>query len=303
MFYKLITPAFLKTGDKIGIAAPARKISMHELMPVLKTIESWGLNVILGKNLLKSHHQFAGSDQERAEDFQSFLDDKNIKAILCARGGYGSVKIIDQLDFSSFIETPKWIIGFSDITTFHSHIHSNFGIETLHAEMPVNFAKNTVADSSLKSIKKALFGEKLNYVIGGHFFNKKGRTTGRLTGGNLSMLYSLIGSVSDIDTRGKILFIEDLDEYLYHIDRMMMNLKRTGKLENLAGLVIGGMSDMNDNQIPFGKTANEIIFDIIKEYKYPVCYDFPAGHLDTNLALIMGRGIELEINNTVKISF
>ncbi|MCF8234943.1 MAG: LD-carboxypeptidase [Bacteroidales bacterium] len=297
------TPPYLKAGDRIAVAAPARSISRVELQPALGMFQGWGLEVEAGPDLFKVQNQFSGSDETRKRDFQRKLDDPEIKAIFCARGGYGSVRIIDRLDFSKFKQNPKWIVGYSDITVFHSHINENFGIETLHAEMPFKYDKKDVSAESLESLRKALFGEKLEYRAKAHSFNRNGIAKGILTGGNLSMLYSLCGSASDINTKNKILFIEDLDEYLYHIDRMMMNLKRSGKLDQLTGMIVGGMSDMNDNMIPFGKTAEEIIRDEIAEYDFPVCFDFPAGHSRKNLALVMGGEVELEISDRVSLSF
>ncbi len=295
----LIQPRYLKRGDTIGIIATARKISTEEINPAIAIIKSWGLEVELGNNLFNADNQFSGTDQERANDLQILLNDTSIKAIISARGGYGTVRIVDQIDFTTFIKNPKWIIGYSDITVLHSHIH-NLGIETLHATMPINFSKNAEA---LESLRKALFGEVIKYEIETNALNRKGIAEGELIGGNLSILYSLSGSISDIDTTGKILFLEDLDEYLYHIDRMMMNLKRAGKLSHLAGLVVGGMTDMKDNTVPFGKTAEEIILDAVKEYNYPVCFNFPAGHIDRNLALLFGKKVKLEVGDMVKLNF
>ena len=292
-------PSFLKKGDKIGIIACARKISLTEIQPAIDILNAWGLEVVLSKNLFKTDNQFSGSDDERAEDLQMMLDDDSIKAVISARGGYGTMRIIDKIDFTHFKKHPKWIIGYSDITVLHSHLN-NFGIETIHATMPINFMKNREATETLR---KALFGEKLKYIIESHPLNRRGNTEAKLIGGNLSLLYALTGSISDIDTKGKILFIEDLDEYLYHVDRMMLNLKRSGKLEHLAGLVVGGMVDMKDNAIPFGKTAEEIILDAVKEYNYPVCFNFPAGHIDRNLALFLGRKAKLKIGARVELSF
>jgi muramoyltetrapeptide carboxypeptidase len=287
----LIQPPILKKGDKIAIIASARKISMSEIQSALAILQSWGLEVVLGKNLFNTDNQFSGTDDERAADLQMALDDDSVKAIVSARGGYGTIRIIDKIDFSKFKKQPKWVIGYSDITVLHSHIH-NFGIETLHATMPINFTKN---EEALETLWKSLFGEKLDYNIASHPLNRNGFAEAEIVGGNLSLLYALSGSSSDIDTNEKILFIEDLDEYLYHVDRMMMNLKRSGKLKNLAGLVVGGMSDMKDNTIPFGKTAEEIIIDAVKEYDYPVCFNFPAGHIDRNLALVFGKKMKLDV--------
>lgn len=294
------TPLYLKKGDKIGIAAPARKISIEELQPAIDRFISWGLEPVFATNLFCSENQYAGTDEERLNGLQDLLDNHDIKAIICARGGYGTMRIIDKLDFSQFLKHPKWVAGYSDITVLHSHINKNFGIETLHGTMPINFSTNT--PEALESLKKALFGETLSYVTGRHSLNRTGKTEGVITGGNLSMLYALSGSDSDIETNGKILFIEDLEEYLYHIDRMMVQLKRSGKLQNLAGLIVGGMNNMNDNAVPFGKEAYEIIAEQEANYNYPVCFGFPAGHIEDNRTLIMGRKLQLNITTEHVIS-
>ncbi|MCK4287615.1 MAG: LD-carboxypeptidase [Bacteroidales bacterium] len=297
------TPCYIKRGDKIGIVSTARRISKEEIYPAVKIFKEWGLKVVLGKHLFEEYDQFAGTDEQRTADLQQMLNENSVKAIICARGGYGTVRIIDKLNFSRFIKNPKWIAGYSDVTVLHSHIHSNFGIETLHSTMPLNIFENKFTEESLESFRKALFGEKITYSLKCSSLSRKGKAEGILVGGNLSILYSLIGTKSDINTNGKILFIEDLDEYLYHIDRMMMNLKRAGKLNNLAGLIVGGMSEMNDNKIPFGKTANKIIAETIEEYNYPVCFDFPAGHKNDNRVLILGREIKFNVEKKVEVKF
>ncbi len=295
-------PTYVKKGDTIGIVSTARKITKKELKPALSLLKQWGLKVVLGKTIEAQENQFAGNDQLRTQDFQQMLDDPKIKAIWCARGGYGTVRIIDKLDFTDFKKNPKWVIGYSDITVLHSHIH-NLGIETLHAQMPLEIEMKT--EETAASIKIVLFGDE--YAIdykSEEKLNKKGSASGQLIGGNLSVLHSLCGSNSAINTNGKILFIEDLDEYLYNIDRMMMNLKRNGMLQNLAGLIVGGMTDMHDNKIPFGKTAEEIIFEGVKEFNFPVCFHFPAGHIEDNRTLIMGRKALLNITeNKIALSF
>jgi len=288
----MIQPPYLQKNDTVAIVSTARKISFEEIKPAIKLLESWGLKVLIGDTIGLEENQFAGSDIRRTQDFQKMLDNPKIKAIWCARGGYGTVKIIDDLDFSKFNKHPKWIVGFSDITVLHSHIH-NLGFETLHATMPLDVSKST--KESLISLKKSLFGEDLSYEIRSSEENKIGVASGRLIGGNLSILYSLLGSKSTINTDGKILFIEDLDEYLYHLDRMLMNLKRNGYFTNLKGLIVGGMTQMHDNAIPFGKNAKEIILESVSEYNFPVVFDFPAGHLDDNKALILGRNVKLEV--------
>ena len=289
----------LKPGDTIALISTARKVSEEELHFAVNLLEAWGLKVSFGKNLFQEAHQFAGSVEQRSQDLQETINDENIKAIIFVRGGYGSVQVVDHIDRSKFQKNPKCLIGFSDITVFHSHIHQNFGIPTLHAAMPITFAKNT--KSSLENLRKILFGEKVSYQIEAHPFNRKGLAEAEIVGGNLSILYSLLGSESQMNTDGKILFIEDLDEYLYHIDRMMQAIKRSGMLKNLAGLIIGGMSDMNDNSIPFGKTAEEIIRDVVSEYKYPVAFGFPAGHIDDNNPIVFGEKVKFEVGEFTRI--
>lgn len=294
-------PPFLKKNDTVAVVAPARKISSDEVSFAVKKLESWGLKVVLGKNIFKGHHQFAGTDERRTEDFQQMLDDEKVKAVICARGGYGTVRIIDGIKFDKFKRRPKWIIGYSDSTVFHSHVFSNYKIATLHGTMPINFQENT--KEALESLRKALFGEKLEYNIPAHKLNRNGIAEGVLVGGNLSLLHNLAGTKSDIDTRNKILFIEDLEEYLYHIDRMMVQMKRSGKLSGLRGLIVGGMTRMNDNKVPFGKTCEEIIREKVAEFKYPVCFGFPAGHLEDNRAIYLGKKARLTAGNSVSLSF
>lgn len=290
----MITPPYLKKGDSIAIVATARKISREELAPAIDTFEREGFRVELGNHIFNQHHQFSGTDLERLEDLQWALDDETIKAIVIARGGYGSIRLLDRLDFSRFSASPKWIAGYSDVTALHSHIHAMFKIETLHCTMPINFHKN---EEAVKTMMNALTGNFQSYELPAHELNRTGRAEGVFVGGNLSLIYALSATPSDMNTTGKILFLEDLDEYLYHVDRMMMNLKRSGKLQNLAGLIVGGMTEMKDNQVPFGKTAEEIILDAVREYDFPVCFNFPAGHVDRNLAIYLGKKIKLAISN------
>jgi len=288
----MIIPKKLTKGDKIGIISTARKISLEELKPAIHILESWGLEVVLGTNLLEVDNQFSGTVHQRTADFQSMIDDKSIRAILCARGGYGSIQIIDNIDFSSLKKNPKWIVGYSDVTVLHSHLNT-LGIASMHATMPINFSTNT--DKALQSLRKSLFGLENNIKCKTHPFNKLGSVEAEIVGGNLSILYSLLGSKSDINTNKKILFIEDLDEYLYHIDRMIISLKRNGKFDNLEGLIIGGMSEMNDNDIPFGKTSEQIILEHLESFDFPICFDFPAGHMDDNNAIVFGINSRLII--------
>ncbi len=294
-------PSYLQKGDKIIIISTARKVMLAELQPAIDVFKNWGLEVILGNNLLNEDCQFSGTIKQRTNDLQQALNDSTIKAIFCARGGYGTVQIIDAIDFAEFKKRPKWIVGYSDVTVLHNHINQNFNIQTLHATMPINYSTNSA--ESLTSLKNALFGEKLNYQFEVNQLNRKGEAEGELIGGNLSIIYSLTGTISQLNVKNKILFIEDLDEYLYHIDRMMMNLKRAGMLKNLSGLIVGGMTEMKDNAIPFGKTAEEIILDNVKEYDYPICFGFEAGHISTNLALKMGANVKLKVGNDCSLSF
>ena len=295
----MVLPSYLKKGDTVAIIATARKVSKEEIQPAVAFFESYGLSVVLGKNLFESSNQYAGTDAQRTEDLQWALNDKTIKAIIIARGGYGSVRTIEQIDFTEFKKHPKWMVGYSDVTVLHNTIHE-IGVATLHATMPLNFTKN---EEATKSMVDALFGKLIQIETEENYSNISGTAKGQLVGGNLSLIYSLSGTPFDIDTTNKILFIEDLDEYLYHIDRMMMQLKLSGKLKGLKGLIVGGMTDMKDNAIPFGKFPEDIILDAVKEYNYPVCFDFPAGHIDRNLAMYFGREVELTVSDNATLKF
>ncbi|RDK88257.1 S66 peptidase family protein [Marinirhabdus gelatinilytica] len=295
-------PPILNKGDTIAILSTARKVTATELQPFLDELKAWQLKPLLGKTIGAQDNQFAGNDALRTQDFQEMLDNPEVKAIWCARGGYGTVRMVDGLDWTTFRQHPKWIIGYSDITVLHNTIH-NLGIASLHAQMGLELEKKT--EATRQSIRDVLFGN--DYTIkhtSGFKFYRTGTATGELVGGNLSVLYSLLGSPSAIDTKGKILFLEDLDEYLYHIDRMMQNLKRNGLLSGLNGLIVGGMTQMNDNTIPFGKTAEEIVWEAVKEYNYPVCFNFHAGHVEDNRALVLGKGAVLSVSaKRVTLSF
>ena len=283
-------PDLLTKGDKIGIVATARKISIEELSASIKLFISWDLVPIIGKSIGAEENQFAGSDKERAKDLQYFLDNRAIKAVFCARGGYGTVRIIDMLDFSLFTENPKWIIGYSDPTVLLSHIYFNYNIETIHGIMPINIETDDFFSNAVISLKKILFEGENKKVYKKYIMNREGEAEGELIGGNLSVLYSLLGSNSFGDTKDKILFIEDLDEYLYHIDRMMQALDRAGKLKDIKGLIVGALTDMHDNAIPFGRSAEEIIMDNIKDYDFPVAFNIPIGHIkNENQACVIGR--------------
>ncbi len=289
----MVIPAFLQKGDVVAIVASARKISIEELNPAIAFLESYGLVVFKGKNIYQADHQFAGNDAERAEDLQWALNHKEVKCIFFARGGYGTVRLIDQLDFSEFLNHPKWLAGYSDITVLHNALN-RFNVASLHSTMPINFHKNILATQTMMN---ALFGEALRIDVSINTLNRIGMANGVVVGGNLSLIYSLSGTAYDLNTDGKILFIEDLDEYIYHIDRMMLQLKLSGKLRNLAGLIVGSMTEMKDNTVPFGKTAEEVIFDAVKEYNYPVCFNFPAGHIDNNMALVFGSPATLNVRH------
>ncbi|WP_456378744.1 S66 peptidase family protein [Lutibacter sp.] len=301
---ELKKPAYLKPGDTIAIVAPAGILKdKNPIEKAVKLAESWGLHVVLGKHLFGHNFQFSGTENERIEDFQTALDDKTIKAIWCGRGGYGTVRIIDGLDFTKFRKHPKWIIGYSDITVLHSHLH-NLGYETLHAMMPINMkVKKSDRIKTVKTFKKALFGKPKDYKIVSSPYNKFGTAKGQLVGGNLAILQSLLGSVSSIDTKGKILFIEDVGEYLYNIDRMVYALKRSGYFKNCNGIIVGGMTNIKDNSTPFGQTIEEIVLEATKEFDFPILFDFPAGHDKDNRAIFLGREIEMNVgkhNATVK---
>lgn len=295
----MVAPPPLIAGDKVALVASARKVSPQEMQPAIDLLTAWGFEVVKGMYLYDEENQFAGSDSQRWADLQMMLDDPSVKAILFARGGYGTVRIVDKLDFTRFIRNPKWLIGFSDITVLHSHIHQHVKCETLHAPMAINVPATPA--QVLEKVRTLLTGGSVTYDLGSHLFNRIGKVKGELIGGNLSLLYALAGTPSDLHTKGKILFLEDLDEYLYHVDRMMMNLKRTGKLKGLKGLVVGGMTDMKDNAIPFGKSAEEIIYDAVKEYDFPVCFGLPAGHVTENNPLVFGRKVSLEVGEKARL--
>ena len=286
-----MTPTYLKKGDTVAITCPAKKLP-RDINDAVRLIESWGLNVVLGETVFAEDNQYAGDDELRSKDFQRFLDDPNVKAIFAARGGYGTIRIIDKINFEGFARQPKWIIGFSDITVLHSHIYALFKVQTIHGQMPLTIPDGT--KPSLETLRKALFNESFDYQYESLAVNKTGEATGILIGGNLTLLIAMMGSVSDIDYHGKILFLEDVGEYLYSIDRMMWILKRSGKLSQIKGLIIGSFTELKDNEIAFGKTAVEIISEHVSGYSYPVCFDFPAGHIEDNHALILGKTVNLK---------
>jgi len=287
----------LQKGDKIRIIAPARGIALEELQTSMKLLELSGYEVDLGRHTLGSYHQFSGTENERTSDLQDAINDDSVKAIWCARGGYGGIRIIDRIDFSKFKKKPKWICGYSDTTALHSLINNFLELPSLHCTMPLNIQnQEDMHKPSFSTMLIALETGKLTHKISPHSLNRIGKAESKVIGGNLSILYAINGSFSDIKTENSILFIEDVDEYLYHIDRMMLCLKRCGKLERLAGLIVGGMNNMHDNAVPFGKNAEEIIYEHIAEYDFPVCFGFPAGHIADNRALILGGNITLTID-------
>ena len=288
-------PPYLQKGDTVAIVSTARKNIDDNLKPAIDLLHSWGLEVLIGKTIGLDNNQLAGTDEQRAADFQTQMDNPNIKAIWCMRGGYGTVRMVDLLDFTKFKQNPKWVVGFSDVTVIHSYLNT-INIASIHAAMPITVARASA--ESIETLRKSLFGESLEYQLPFDPANRLGTAKGELVGGNLSILYSMMGSNAQIDCEGKILFIEDLDEYLYHVDRMMMSLKRCGCFDGLKALVVGTMTKMNDNDIPWGKNANQIIEDVVKNYSFPVLYNFPAGHFRDNRALILGKQVSLDLNAT-----
>lgn len=300
----LIKPPFLQPHDRVGILAMASKLDYDLLQPAFKILrDEWQLEVVEGASLRAQYRQFAGTDAQRQQDFQQMLDDPSIKAIFSARGGYGSSRFIDLVSFRKFKQAPKWVVGFSDITAVHGRIQQ-LGYESLHATMPKLFG-NEGNEESVETLRKALFGESLIYQTAPHHFNRQGTAQGILTGGNLCLLAHGLGSRSEIDTRGKILFIEDVEEALYNIDRLMVQLKRANKLKPLAGLIVGQFSESRDNpEASFGKTEYEIIAEHVADYDFPVCYNFPVGHTAHNWAMPVGRLAALNMTDqTVVLTF
>ncbi len=293
----MIFPETLKKGDRIRIVAPAGKVQKDKVLPGIDLLQDVGYEVLVGKHVFVRNFQYAGTDQQRAADLQEAINDKQTKAIICARGGYGSVRIIEKLDFSPLLKNPKWLVGFSDITVLHS-ILNKLGLASIHGAMPAFFHENKKPTRSFLSLIELLSSGKSQVETEAHSMNRAGVCSGELVGGNLSLLYSLQGTPWQLETSGKILLIEDLSEYLYHLDRMMQNLRLTGQLKNLTGLVVGGFTDMKDNEIPFGKSAYEIIQEAVKDYQFPVYFGFPIGHIPKNLSLMLGAQYQLEVKNT-----
>lgn len=287
-------PPYLRKGDTIGITCPAGYMAAEKAQACIKTLQSWGFDAMVGKTLgSNSTNYFSGTDEERRDELQAMLDDENINAILFGRGGYGMGRIIDGLDFTKFKKKPKWVIGYSDITVLHAHLYTKIKVASLHAPMAAAF--NEGENEFIKSLHNAIKGKKAKYSCTQHPFNKLGNTTAELVGGNLTLLANITGTPSDINTKNKILFIEDIGEQIYSIDRMLYQLKRSGKLANLAGLIIGGFTDIKDTERPFGKTVYEAIADIFAEYDYPVAYGFPVSHGTENYALKTGVDYTLKV--------
>ena len=297
-------PLSIKPGDKIRIVSPAGKVSEKHVFPAVEWLQKQGFKVELGKHVFASHFQFAGTDSERLDDLQTALDDPETAAIICSRGGYGTVRIIEKLNCTDFLKYPKWLVGFSDITILHVCMN-NLGVATIHGAMPrYFFDENGLPTENLNSLMQLLSGKKVQYSVKSEKANKPGKVSGELVGGNLSIISSLQGTKYEIDTFGKILFLEDIDEFLYHTDRMIHQLKLSGKLDNLAGLILGDFTEMKDNESPFGKTVHEIVSEAVEDFSYPVCFGFPAGHDKKNLALGFGLNWELRVleqNATLEI--
>ena len=290
-------PSYLKTGDTVAIVAPSGilKNRTGEIEQAKALLKSWGLYAIVGKHVFSKSNHFAGTDDERCEDFQKVLDDPKISAIWCARGGYGSVRILDKLNWEKFKQNPKWIIGYSDITAIHNEVH-NEGIESLHAMMCVNLTKNlSDIEMTISTFKNTIFGKPLSYTLEGSSYNKTGNTSGQLVGGNLTMIHTLLGSKSSVDTRNKILFIEEIGEYKYHIDRMLESLKRAGYFDHCKGVIVGDMSKMRTNTTLWGTSIEQLILDALSDYNFPIAFNMPAGHEKDNRALILGRMLELRV--------
>ena len=296
---QLIQPELLKSGDTISILAPSGVLNNFDkkIEKAINIFKSWGLNVVLGNHIYDKNGHFAGTDKNREKDFQKALDNKNIKAIWCARGGYGAVRIIDKLNFDNYLKNPKWIIGFSDITVIHNKL--NFlNSESIHAMMITGFEDIGQNNDSLSKLKNVLFGDSLSYSITSNKNNKTGKSEGIIVGGNLTLIQSTIGSKTELKMKDKILFIEEIGEYAYHIDRMLYSLKRAGYFENCKGLIVGQISDVKKNNTDFGRSINELILDVLDEYNFPILFDFPAGHEKTNFPIILGRKVILEVSKS-----
>ncbi len=290
-----ITPPYLKHGDCIGVVCPAGFMPADKVQTCLQVLDNWGYQVKVGTTVGSQCHYFSGTDEERLADLQQMLDDEDVHAILCARGGYGLTRMIDKINFKKFCRKPKWIIGFSDISVLHSHIHRQYGIATLHAPMAAAFNSDAYKNEYVESLRNAVAGIKADYICDSHAYNKKGSCSGELVGGNLSLIAHLCGTESAFKTRRRILFLEDVSEYIYNVDRMFYQLKRNGMFDRLAGLIIGGFTDMKDTTTPFGKQVYDVIHDLVKNYDYPIAFGFPVSHDKENLALKIGREYKLTV--------
>ena len=294
----LVTPPYLKPGDTVAIVAPSGilKNRQKEVQQAVELLKSWDLHAVVGEYVFSQDNHFAGTDEQRYRDLQKAMDHPTVSAIWCARGGYGTVRIIDKLDFSKFNINPKWLIGYSDITALHNEFH-NEGFESIHALMCTSLT-NDLNDisTSIESYKKAIFGESIQYDLKGSTYNRVGETTAPLVGGNLTMLHTMLGSKSSIDTSGKILFIEEIGEYKYHIDRMLQSLKRAGYFDNCAGVLVGDISKMRKNTTLWGSSVEQLIIDALSEYNFPICFNMPAGHEKDNRAMILGRNIKMKVS-------
>jgi muramoyltetrapeptide carboxypeptidase len=297
----MIFPEPIHPGDRIRIVSPAGKVQKDKVLQGIELLQDEGYEVMIGKHVFDKHFQYAGTDQQRTNDFQEAISDPETKAIICARGGYGTVRIVEKLDFSPLLKNPKWLVGFSDVTVIHS-VLNKLGIASIHGAMPGFFVENKKPTRSFFSLMEALTSGKSQIETASHALNKMGICSGELVGGNLSLIYSLQGTFCQLETSGKILLIEDLSEYLYHLDRMMQNLRLAGQLKDLAGLVVGGFTDMKDNESPFGKSAYEIILEAVQDYSFPVCFDFPVGHIPRNLSVVLGSNYQLEVAEHSRLS-
>ena len=298
MTSELIQPLYLTAGDTVAIVAPSGilKNREREVQQAVELLKSWGLHAIVGKHVFSKADHFAGADDERCEDFQIAMDDPKISAIWCARGGYGTVRILDKLDYTKFRENPKWIVGYSDITALHNQVH-NEGFQSLHALMCVSLTEDlSEVEASINTFKAALFGNPSDYTLKGSEFNRVGEVSGPLVGGNLTMLHTMLGSKESIDTSGKIVFIEEIGEYKYHIDRMLQSLKRAGYFDNCKGLIVGDMSKMRTNTTLWVTSVEQLILDALSDYDFPIAFNMPAGHEKDNSALVLGRTVELKVS-------
>ena len=294
--FMTIIPPYLKKGDTIGIVCPAGYMPYDKAATCIEVLQQWGYKVKIGKTLGSQFAYFSGTDEERLTDLQQMLDDDTVQAILCGRGGYGMGRIVDHINFGKFRKKPKWVIGFSDITVFHAHVYRRFSIAGIHAPMAAAFNDSEYKNEYVQSLRKVLAGKKSKYTSAAHSFNKTGTITGPLIGGNLSLLAHLVGTPSALKTKGRLLFLEDVGEYIYNIDRMMYQLKRSGAFDEAAGVVVGIFSDMKDTVVPFGRDVYEEIRDVLKEYDFPVCYQFAISHEKENYAVKVGVSYQLTVS-------